>query len=214
MAFMATTPEQSALVQRVILEIENDPDHMRVVQRAFDQCQDKRVPAGTFRQRLRPMIMRFWTTGGYPPTADVLFCLAWLWINTMGQPPVEFAQSSSPATERTIEALFKECLYPPPLSVQNLEPVPLTPGVIDAISKEIQMTPIEVIPQPPFETRHYVYGRDVAIMTAAQLIDAIKQVESEIKELNAIEVKSAYITKTVDGLLAMRDEIVARLDVK
>ncbi len=67
---------------------------------------------------------------------------------------------------------------------------------------------------PAFETRYYVYGRDIAKMSAEQLIAAIKQVECEIEELRAVKVESSFITKKIDELLDMRTEIVKRLDAR
>ena len=65
---------------------------------------------------------------------------------------------------------------------------------------------------PAFETRHYVYGRNIATLSATHLIEAVKAVEKEIAELDKIVVNSAFIDKRIDELSAMRAEIVKHLD--
>lgn len=216
MAFAAATPQQAELVARVILEIENNSERMKIVHRVLEQCEGKRIPAAAFRQRLRPMVTSFFPSDD-PTPVETLFCLAWLWINTMNQLPSAFAQSKSAVTLRTIEELFNLCLFVPPSpSVRRYEEDDDSrPSVFStSTTKESHMNPVEPAAKPPFETRHYVYGRDISTMTADQLIAAVKQVEQEIADLQAIKVESSFITKKVGELTDMRDKIVERLDAK
>lgn len=197
MAFAAATPEQSKLVQRVILKIENNPKHMERLSRNLTFAHQKRLPGPAFRSLVRPMLFEFWPLH-YPPTEDSFFCMAWLWINTMGQSADDFFQSNILATQRRLDNLFSQCC---------------TSEVIMPVSSVQEDAPISA-PAPAFETRHYVYGCDVAKMSTEQLITAIKQVEREIEELCAVKVKSTFITKKIAELLNMRAEIVERLDAR
>ena len=84
-------------------------------------------------------------------------------------------------------------------------------------------TPIEQEPEPmnqtantavAFETKHYVYGMDVANMTSGQLIDAIKKLEVEIADLKAVKTKSTHIAKRIAELGDMLGKVVEVLDAK
>ena len=65
-----------------------------------------------------------------------------------------------------------------------------------------------------FETKHYVYGMDVANMSAGQLIDAIKKLEAEIADLKGVKAKSEHIKKRIAELEGMLVKIVEVLDAK
>ena len=65
-----------------------------------------------------------------------------------------------------------------------------------------------------FETKHYVYGMDVANMSSGQLIDAIKKLEAEIADLKGVKAKSEHIKKRIAELEGMLAKIVEVLDAK
>lgn len=65
-----------------------------------------------------------------------------------------------------------------------------------------------------FETRHYVYGMDVANMTSGQLIEAIKKLEVEIADLKGVKAKSEHIKKRIAELDGMLAKVVEVLDTK
>ena len=65
-----------------------------------------------------------------------------------------------------------------------------------------------------FETKHYVYGMDVANMSSGQLIDAIKKLEAETADLKSVKAKSEHIKKRIAELEAMLVKIVEVLDAK
>lgn len=67
---------------------------------------------------------------------------------------------------------------------------------------------------PAFQTLHLVFGVNVEYMSPAQLVDAIKRVESEIADLKAVKTKSAYIAGQVKELETMLAKIVETLDAK
>lgn len=63
-----------------------------------------------------------------------------------------------------------------------------------------------------FETRHYVYGRDVTSMSEPELISAIRSVEAEIGSLQTVKTKSKKIQAKIAELETMLAQIVAVLD--
>lgn len=65
-----------------------------------------------------------------------------------------------------------------------------------------------------FETKHYVYGMDVANMSAGQLIEAIKKIEAEIADLKLVKSKSEHIKKRIAELEDMLAKVVQVLDSK
>lgn len=65
-----------------------------------------------------------------------------------------------------------------------------------------------------FETRHFVYGLDVANMSAGQLIEAIKKIEAEIADLKSVKSKSEHIKKRIAELEDMLAKVVQVLDSK
>ena len=65
-----------------------------------------------------------------------------------------------------------------------------------------------------FETRHFVYGLDVANMSAGQLIEAIKKIEAEIADLKLVKSKSEHIKKRIAELEDMLAKVVQVLDAK
>lgn len=67
---------------------------------------------------------------------------------------------------------------------------------------------------PAFETRHFVYGLDVANMSAGQLIEAIKKIEAEIADLKLVKSKSEHIKKRIAELEDMLAKVVQVLDAK
>lgn len=79
--------------------------------------------------------------------------------------------------------------------------------------KEETMNPTAEL-KPAFETKHFVFGTNIADMTEAQLIDAIKQVEGEIADLKAVKTKSSRIAAKVKELDDMLAKIVEALDKK
>ena len=64
------------------------------------------------------------------------------------------------------------------------------------------------------ETKHYISNKDVALMTPNDLIDCIKDVEKEIKELKAIDIQSNYVLKKIEELQATLVVVVGHLDAK
>jgi DUF4097 and DUF4098 domain-containing protein YvlB len=64
------------------------------------------------------------------------------------------------------------------------------------------------------KTIHTVNGNDVEGMSANVLIDCIKDVEQEIKELKAIDIQSNYVLKKVEELQATLVVVVGHLDAK
>lgn len=67
---------------------------------------------------------------------------------------------------------------------------------------------------PAFETRHFVYGLDVANMSAGQLIEAIKKIEAEIADLKGVKAKSDHIKGRIAELEVMLAKVVVVLDAK
>lgn len=67
---------------------------------------------------------------------------------------------------------------------------------------------------PAFETKHYVYGVDVANMSSGQLIEAIKKLEAEIADLKGVKAESEHIKKRIAELEGMLVKIVEVLDAK
>lgn len=67
---------------------------------------------------------------------------------------------------------------------------------------------------PAFQTKHYVYGQDVANLSSDQLIDAIKRIENEVADLKVVKVKSTKIAAEIASLNSMLTEVVAALDAK
>lgn len=65
-----------------------------------------------------------------------------------------------------------------------------------------------------FETRHYVYGMDVANMNSGQLIEAIKRIEAEINDLKSVKAKSEHVKKRIAELEGMLAKVVEVLDAK
>lgn len=121
--------------------------------------------------------------------------MLWLWANTLSLPVSEFADSSSQRTADALAELIISCYIPPETSMPE-----------KADSTFVAQS------APAFETRHYVYGQNIATLSATHLIEAVKAVEKEIAELDKITVNSAFIDKRIDELSAMRAEIVKHLD--
>ena len=48
-----------------------------------------------------------------------------------------------------------------------------------------------------FDTKHYLSGMDIAIMSEAAFIQAVSNVEQQIANLERISIKSDRITKTI-----------------
>ena len=95
--------------------------------------------------------------------------------------------------------------------------------LIEAGQLATSPTPVEQEPAPmnqtastavAFETRHYVYGMDVANMTSGQLIEAIKKLEAEIADLKGVKAKSEHIKKRIAELDGMLAKVVEVLDAK
>lgn len=133
------------------------------------------------------------------PSEDSLFCLMWLWHNTLEQPLSEFLQSRNPPTVGRLMQLAEQCA---------------TPTTLSEFIEEIPMNPTTATNAPAFETRHLVYGRNVDSLTESELISAIKQVEGEIADLKAVKTKSSRITAKVKELEEMLTKIVEVLDKK
>lgn len=135
------------------------------------------------------------------PSEDSLFCLMWLWHNTLEQPLSEFLQSRNPATVGRLMQLAEQCATPTILS-KSTEEIPMNSSNATNVSAVA------------FETRHLVYGRNVDSLTESELISAIKQVEGEIADLKAVKTKSSRITAKVKELEEMLTKIVEVLDKK
>lgn len=110
----------------------------------------------------------------------------------------------------TVESLIEDCRHND-----------LRSAMLDLQLKKAQPTPIE--PEVPmnqtnnsvaFETKHYVYGMDVANMTSGQMIEAIKKLEAEIADLKGVKAKSEHIKKRVTELEGMLVKVVEVLDGK
>lgn len=67
---------------------------------------------------------------------------------------------------------------------------------------------------PAFETKNYVYGRDVSLMSEAELIEAIKKIEAEIENLKSVKTESVKIKAKIEELQAMLADVVKALDAK
>lgn len=61
-------------------------------------------------------------------------------------------------------------------------------------------------------TVDYVYGRDITTLSKADLIDAIKRANADIKDLQAAGVESTFIDGQITGLKNAIAQMVARLD--
>lgn len=69
---------------------------------------------------------------------------------------------------------------------------------LESQPKEIIMNPTTVSGSAPaFETKHFVFGTNVADMSENSLISAVKQLEAEIADLKAVKTKSTRITAKV-----------------
>ena len=68
--------------------------------------------------------------------------------------------------------------------------------------------------QPAFQTKHFVYGSDIKMLSDAELIDAIKNVEKEIDNLRAVKSESKKITQKIDELDKQRLAIIEQLDAR
>lgn len=66
----------------------------------------------------------------------------------------------------------------------------------------------------PFETKHYIYGKNVADMTPAELIQAVKTIEKEIADLEQVKTKSKKIAAMIADLKKALDDVVEHLDEK
>lgn len=67
---------------------------------------------------------------------------------------------------------------------------------------------------PAFETKHFVFGMDVANMTPGQLLEAIKKIENEIAEMKLVKSKSEFIKRRIAELEGMLAKVVEVLDAK
>ncbi len=72
----------------------------------------------------------------------------------------------------------------------------------------------DYMPRTTVKTTHYVNGMDVEIMSKDDLVSAVKNVEQEIKELEAVEADSKAITGMVEELKKSLAFIVSHLDSK
>lgn len=63
-----------------------------------------------------------------------------------------------------------------------------------------------------FKTVNYVFDKDITTMSKADLIDAIKRVNKDIADLEAVGVESTHITKEIARLSDARANILAALD--
>jgi len=79
------------------------------------------------------------------------------------------------------------------------------------IKEETIMNPYNT---PAFETKHFVFGTNVHIMSADQLIEAVKKIENEITALKAVASKSTYIDNRIVELNNMLANVVEQLDKK
>lgn len=67
---------------------------------------------------------------------------------------------------------------------------------------------------PAFQTKHFVYGHEIKILSDAELITAIKNVEKEIDNLRAVKSESKKITQKIDELDKQRLAIIEQLDAR
>jgi len=202
MPIQAVTDRQHWLVNNIILDIENTAGKMNSLERALASSQSSVIPAAAFRSRARRYIERDYVDLGkhfMRHDEDLLFCLMWLWHNTLEQPLSEFLQSRNPPTVGRLMQLAEQCA---------------TPTTLSESTEEIPMNPTTATNAPAFETRHLVYGRNVDSLTESELISAIKQVEGEIADLKAVKIKSSRITAKVKELEEMLTKIVEVLDKK
>lgn len=200
MPVQATTSHQQWLVDRVLRPLEQDENKMKRLRFCLQKAiEDERPTASTFRSLVRNMVFKPANLDIYLSAPEVHFCSLWLWVNTLSMPASEFAVSSPQRTADALAELITFCYIPSETSMpEKADPTFVT-----------QPAPA---PAPAFETRHYVYGKDIAALSAVHLIEAIKAVEKEIIELDRIVVNSAFIDKRIEELSAMRAEIVKHLD--
>lgn len=64
----------------------------------------------------------------------------------------------------------------------------------------------------PFETRHFVYGINIADMSEDQLIEAIKKIEAEIAAVGTVKSKSSKLAAKTASLSTMLTKVVEHLD--
>lgn len=67
---------------------------------------------------------------------------------------------------------------------------------------------------PAFQTKHFVYGHEIKMLSDAALITAIKSVEKEIDNLRAVKSESKKITQKIDELDKQRLAIIEQLDAR
>lgn len=75
-------------------------------------------------------------------------------------------------------------------------------------------TPTTQIPALPFETKHFIYGKDINLLADAELVEAIKKVEVEVDSLKAVRTSSTKIKAKIAELETMLGEIVKVLDAR
>ena len=116
---------------------------------------------------------------------------------------------------RDIELLTDdECCKSPrfPKDKPDLDDVDLLPEQdlqnTSIMNKEIKVSKTTV------ETVHKVNGMDVKVLSKSQLVDAVKAVELEIKELEAVESESTAITEMIKETKETLSFIVKHLDSK
>lgn len=103
-------------------------------------------------------------------------------------------------------------------------PMPVAPAPVTTASLPYNFTTTKEIPfmsqaqaalsNKAFETRHYVYGVDVNIMSEIQLIESIKKIESEIEGLKQVKVSSTKVKAKIEELESMLKSVVEVLDAK
>lgn len=82
---------------------------------------------------------------------------------------------------------------------------------------EMQCSPsntigVSTMSQPLIKSATYFRGSDIKNMSKESLINALKTLEAEIKDLKAIETESVAITKQIDELKGALAVVVGELD--
>lgn len=185
------------IVADALLTLENEGELYRRTQMARDNGNFI-----TFQSHVNHWVTSRFDTNERTPLTSIMRCeiFAELWYRQVGN----------------VDAI-RACLHALPSHyaevIKKYEPRDNAPDLSTTL-KESEMNPTPNTLSIAFETRHYVYGHDIKNLSADQLIDAIKRVESEIETLKSVKTKSKHIAGRIKELETMLNEIVAALDSK
>jgi hypothetical protein len=90
------------------------------------------------------------------------------------------------------------------------------PATPEAINGQPETQPIQENPMPSIEIKNitYINNADVRALSDEQLIDSIKQLETEIADLGLVKTESAKIKAKIDELQDTLTHVVAILDAR